>query len=356
MSKLQRSRSATSYDQLHSGPMPEHAFVINFRRLVTIDLFFNLVHELIKSTAIAAFTLVAADSPNQAGFTITFIVLVFFLYARHEALFDGFDIEDVVKLVPLLAQDDDQCEGTNPNRLLKSLSLRSRRTMFWGGWLVHATILFASILGWFSIRSWNILFELSEDAAHLGLFERFSLQVIGDGNDAGILAMQLIILDIMFALELVFEYMLWREMFLGMPSSPEGSASLVWDPRRHGVPRSYWLLGLPSMWFTTPDAMRSFKKYVVSAQLGAQESMDGIEVYPEELARYALKGDEERKELSQALKESRWVDGSSVGRAKTDDGQTLGITLCFFDRQGVDENCDVPGQPYHHPGQLQLYY
>jgi len=368
MSKFQRSRSATSVGTLHGGSMPKHAFVINFRRLVKMDQFFNLNHELIKSTAIAAFTLVAADSPRQAGFTITFIILVFILYARHEAVYDGLDVEDVKNLVPLLVQDDDHCEGGNPNRLLKSLSLHSRRSMIWGGRLVYAVIIAASFVGWFSIRCWNILFELTDDTSHLDPFERFSLQVIGDENDAGVLAMQLIILDIMFALELIFEFMLWREMFLGMPSYrpasgsqsvQEGSESFAWDPRRGGVPWSYRLLGLPSMWFTTPEAMHKFKEYVVAAQLGAQESPFGIDVYPEEIARYALLGDNEREELSRALQQSKWVDGRAVGKAddaKTHDAkQTLGITLCFFDTRGVDEDCDFLGQPYDHPGQLQYF-
>merc|ERR1712166_122143 len=139
---------------------------------------------------------------------------------------------------------------------------------------------------------------------------------------------------------------------MGRPASPSGSdyvheesESLAWDPRRDGVPWTYWLLGLPSMWFTTPNTMRSFKKYAVAAQLGAQGSMDRVDIYPEELARYALLGDDEREELSRALHESKWVDGSAFGQA---DGaaETLGITLCFFDTQGVDENCDRLGQAF----------
>jgi len=235
--------------------------------------------------------------------------------------------------------------------------------MLWGGRLVHATIVAASFLGWFSIRCWNILFELTEDTADLNPLERFSLHVIGDLDDAGILAMQLIILDIMFALEIIFEYMLWREMFSGMPSSrpasgsdsvQEESESLAWDPRRDGVPWSCWLLGLPSMWFTTPNTMQKFKQYVVAAQLGAQESVDRIDIYPEELARYALQGDDAREELSRALHESKWVDGSAIGPAD-DATQTLGITLCFFDTRGVDENCDRLGHRFDHPGQLQYF-
>jgi len=345
--------------------MTTKELVINFRRLNTVDRFFELVHELIKSTAIAALTLVAAHTPRQGAFSVLFIVLVFLLYVRHDKMYDCTDIEDVKKLMPLVCNDDHKCkrDQTNPNGLLKSLSLHHRGWYLWGWGLVLFTVGLATILGWFCLICWRGLIDVGADVAdlhHLDPHERLGFQIVGDEDDAGNLAMQLIILDIMLFIELVFEYILWREMFMVMPAAPAGST--VWDPRVHGVPRS-WLLGLPSMWITSQEALKSLKQYAVWAQLGSDKNAEDYVLSPAELARYALLGESNRCELSKTLRESKLFDarkqqfvdkhGNAINHVG--DAETLGIAVCFFECLGYHFPNEHALSVFKYPGQVQKW-
>jgi hypothetical protein len=331
--------SSTSLES--GGDMPRNAIVINFRRLVSVKLFFAILHELIKSTVFGALTLVAADSTRQGAYTCVFLILVFMVYGIHESLFDGLDIEDVKSLVPLIRSNRSKGNKDGENTLLKSISTPT--PAYWFVYLVHCTVGAASGLGWLVLwYSWHhtlvqATVEVSEPIHHW--LEVLSRTMVFDDDDAGVLAMQLLILDIMFVIELLFEYLLSRETASFMPPRPDGS---VWDPREHGVPRRFWLLGLPSMWFTSRAALDKLKDYVGQAQ---KPSAKSVGVYPQELASYALLDDKQRVELSIALKESRLFDANWPDIEQKD---KLNIDLCFFDDRGQhfrrDECCPYPGE------------
>jgi hypothetical protein len=334
--------SSTSLES--GGDMPRHAIVINFRRLVSVKLFFAILHERIKSTVFGALTLVAADSTRQGAYTCVFLILVFMVYGIHESLFDGLDIEDVKSLVPLIRSKGNKDREQNPNTLLKSISTPS--PAYWCVYLVHCAVGAASGLGWLVLwYSWHhtlveATVEVSEPVHHW--LEVLSRTMVFDDDDAGVLAMQLLILDIMFVIELLFEYVLSRETASFMPLGPNNS---VWDPRKHGVPSRFWLLGLPSMWFTSKESLDKLKDYVGQAQ---KPSADSVGIYPQELAYYALLGIKECEELSFALKESRLFNANT----NIVQGDKLGIDLCFFDDR--DQHFK-DGERCPHPGELQYF-
>jgi len=271
--------------------------------------------------------------------------------------------------MPLVCNDDHKCKPgqTCPNGLLKSLSLHRRGWYRWGGRLVLITIAASTIIGWLGLICWRGLIDVSVDMAkgiaklhNLHLHEQLALRVIGTAEDAGILAMQMIVLSIMLCLELAYEYVLWREMFMVMPTPPAGST--VWDPRVHGVP-PFWLLGLPSVWFTSQEALHNLKQYAVFAQLGSDKNAEDYDLFPAELARYALEGDSNRCELSKALGESKlfdarqqeFVDTSGEIIKHPDEAETLGIKVCFFESQGYHFPDGHTTSIFTYPGQVQIW-
>jgi hypothetical protein len=291
--KLGRSSSSRS-----SLEFPEQGFVINFRRLIWMTQLMNLLHELIKSTAIAALTLVAGASGKQMVCSCIFIVLVFITYARHEMMHDSMDINDVKNLVPLMADDEKLKPKSSTLKLLRSLSLHSRWTVHYIGLAVFFLLGGASVLGWLCH---SVVSEIGEDMS-LNPFQSWSQRLVGTHDDAGNMAMQLIILDIMTLLEFIFECIQWRETTSVL--SPEQGKT------------GWWPVGRPSLWFTSEGALRSLRANVVKAQMGVdrKDESNKMEIYPHELACYALLGEDERLLMAETLKD-------------------LGTTLVFYDNK-----------------------
>jgi len=261
--------------------LPQKAFVVNFRRLVEVQKILAILHEFIRSTAIATLTLVAAANWSELAFSIFFVALALALFAVHEMRYDGMDIEDYKSLVDLLEDDDGQCRGReihNPNRLLKGLTLcngRSRRRMAF----ITSFVGFAlcSLL-WLNIFwSWA---EPPKDGMWLGVF---------DEEDMAMQAALTLVGTAMVAFHLSFECIYWRETQCVMPLDADGESAL--DPRAEGsgVPIQYRWFGLPSMWFTSQlasDDLRLWITYCCWEKCNVK-----AKIYPEEMALLALNPD-----------------------------------------------------------------
>lgn len=294
--------------------MPPRAFVINFRRLIWVTELLNLVHELIKSTAIAALTLLAAASRGQMLCSFVFIGLVFITYARHEMVHDSMDIQDVNSLVPLMDEDDFPGSKAGSEKLLRSVSLYSRQSLHFIGRTVYFVLIVVSIFGWLCQHAGSSALA-TPTGTSLDSLQSLSLALLNTDEDFSHMAMQLFILNVMIALEVIFEYILWRETAHVYAEDPRPSVA--------ERPQS-WCLGLPSLWFTSHDGLQELKSKVVEAQMRTNVDPNEMEIYPHELARYALQGDDERLDMSKTLEDLR-------------------ITLVFYDnkRQTLQDVVDA---------------
>jgi len=121
----------------------------------------EILHELIKSTAIAGLTLVGAFNQWELGYSMMFVSNILLLFVLNKRRMRTMDSDQYRSLADLL-EDDDPDERTtgeaqwkNPNRYLKALLLKrgdrwglSRRTYAVLLWIV-LTILCISYWVWF---------------------------------------------------------------------------------------------------------------------------------------------------------------------------------------------------------------
>lgn len=331
-------------DASSSDNTPLSAFVINVRRVVHVHQILSLLHEMIKSTAIAAITLVSVGTRKQMQNTMVFIFFVMTLSSMHESDWDRLEIEDLRTLLPLLIDDEDPSyTGDNPNRLLKVISISTSplTRYMWHVW--HLVLGAAAVIGWLALEYyWNVV-SLEQDSGRNNRNNFITEYLVGilvaEEEDATSGGMQLMVLSLMYLLELQFAYIHWRETAAVMPTSSEG----VWDPRRHGVPLKYWLFGLPSMWFTCDDTFKKLKLYIDMANPFGRNARTRI--FPQEFAYWALSGDAERQELQKALWEAKLFDGCTQRIVAGEDGhsQPLHIDLCFFDNKRQRASFSYPG-------------
>mmetsp|Transcript_5506 Transcript_5506/g.8559 ORF Transcript_5506/g.8559 Transcript_5506/m.8559 type:complete len:568 (-) Transcript_5506:164-1867(-) len=323
---------------------PQCAFVINVRRLIEVQEFLALLHELLKSTAIAALTLVAAASTFQFFSTLVFITIVLIVYSMHEADWDRMDVEDLRMLVHLISDDcDPVLQISNPNRIFKALSNASNPFWKWISRLTRLGFLFLSIVGWLSLEAYWTSGDMEEDSEGRRLRDGFDALLIDSHiasvEDAETLGMQLIVGSMMLLLQALFKYLLLRETNATMPLTSFGE---TWDPRRNGTPLSYWFGGMPSMWFTRKEVMQKLKHYIDMANPGKKNG----NFHPQELAYYALSGDEERCELQTALGEAKLFDAYTQSLVLEGDNlpQPLEIDLVFFDSKRQHKSFPYSGQ------------
>merc|ERR1712151_1174971 len=100
---------------------------------------------------------------------------------------------------------------------------------------------------------------------------------------------------------------------------------------------------MPSMWFTSEEALQKLKSYI---EMASPKSKRVSKIYPQELACYALSGDEERAELQRALNHCRLFDGCRQSIIIDDESQspkTLALDLCFFDDRLQHNSFPYPG-------------
>lgn len=262
------SKEATGKDWfLHRG------FVVNFRRLMELQKVFAIIHELIKSTAIAALTLVLASDVWQLGYSVMFVVILFMIYGFHAAHYDTMDIGDYCNLVELLEDDNGVCGGRNvdnPNRLLKALSLartgRRRRA-----------VLIIVLFGLLCSGMWTmVVYSWSMELQDSGIW-----QIGGE-----FYATLLLVGTLMFIFHFIFEWLYWRETQCVMPYWNR-ARKVPWDPVIHGTPHRFRWFGLPSMWFTSSDAYADLSLWIHHAK-GHPCGRKVNKVFPEEMALFSL--------------------------------------------------------------------
>mmetsp|Transcript_20021 Transcript_20021/g.43540 ORF Transcript_20021/g.43540 Transcript_20021/m.43540 type:complete len:498 (-) Transcript_20021:111-1604(-) len=277
----------------HGRPLDlSKAFVINFRRLLELQKIFAILHELIRSTAIAALTLVAAGDGWQMGYSIMFVIILFGLYGFHAARYDTMDTTDFLHIAAIL--DDDDCFGAsgcikNPNRLLKAVALsrRGRRKRASLTILIFAAICLT--MWYLCLGSWAGSFSGTTSAA-FGEDEFYpTLLLVG---------------TLMLGFCVIFDWFYWRETQCIMSavgaagSSTAAGTPAPFDPQKHGIPRSHRLLGLPAMWFTSKEAYDDLRLWISMSQqyhsrqawrpsTSSRQSL-GSKIFPEELAIFAL--------------------------------------------------------------------
>lgn len=191
--------------------------------------------------------------------------------------------------------------------------------------------------------AWMILtFHWGAWVDHTDSMQEWAKPFVDDEEDGNVLGMQVVVGTIMFLLHLTFEFANYYEMCSVMPRTANHG---VWDPREHGIPLKYKLFGLPSMWFTSNEALHDLKHWIDMANPVSKT----CEIYPQEIAFYAMKGHDEREHIHAALKEAKLFDGrrrrfvsdDSSGARK---GKALDIELCFFDTKLRRIGCKYPGE------------
>jgi len=276
--------------------------------------------------------------------TLVFICSVFVLYIMHETDWDRLDVEDIQMLYPLVVDDVDPLrpDVENPNRIFKAVTVTTSRTGYCLSIFFHVVCLLLAAFAWLILEEyWRFASEgtVNDD------FRKSTVDmVVKNEEDAMAMAMQLTVGCLMYILQTIFEYMHWRETAAVMPSTKEGG---IWDPRRHGIPSKFWLLGMPSMWFTSEHAYKRCKRYIAMVNLGTEHV---FRIYPQELAYYSLTGDDCRNELTQALSEAKKFDPykQSFILDGSGDIESLDIDLCFYDSK-------LKHSKFPHPGEFQYF-
>jgi hypothetical protein len=243
------------------------------------------------------------------------------------------DIEDYKSLIDLFEDDDGVCHGkqvTNPNRLLKGLTLSHRKSRRGKAYLIIFFAIGVCLMVWAGIfYCWAVP---PEDGMWLGIFT---------DEDREVQATLLLVGTAMVGFHITFEWLYWRETQCVMPLSADGKTPV--DPRMEGtgVPRQYRWFGLPSMWFTSQQAYDDLRLWIMHCR---QESDDVLpKIYPEEMALLALDPDGApylRKTLGSAklFSSSTWdfmVRDAQTGKprpvSKGEQPEELGVDFVLFD-------------------------
>lgn len=343
MHSISRERGTTNFSISSSPPMrvsaPKRAFVINTRRLIDAQETLVLFHELLSSTAIAALTLVNAGTVRQLASTCWFLSYTTPIFILHLSQWDMLDISDIATLMPLLSDDDEDLHGkvvANPNRLLKAVSFSSSL-------LGHYFRFFFNII-WFLVLAFMLLI-CSRDLKLTKFEEGDSIDEIlnvfvATEEDMEVLNMQVFVGFLMFMVHCFFEFYYYHDTCSVMPRTVSNG---IWDPRTDGLPWRFRVLGLPSMWFTSQDALEDLKHWIDLAVPTSRV----VSIYPQEIAYYTLAGSEERVAVQSALKNSKLFDGRQrefVDRGELGGTETLNVELCFFDEALQNKLCPFPGE------------
>jgi len=265
------------------------------------------------------------------------------------------DIEDTVKLVPLLADDDvdDPLMDfvRNPNRLLKALRVTRSRGWKWAWRCMHLGYIIVVGFGWAVCGTWwtSSGFTTGQE----NFIDKLRNLFIDSSEDGEALATQLFVGSFMFMLHCAFEIIYAGETNCVMPKTTQGE---ILDPRKDTMPLYYRWFGLPSMWFTSEEAYRDLKLWIDKAHPVKNPRKSVRRFYPEEVALYALHGEEERQIVGEALKNAKLFDGISrkfLNRSNTSQSEIdpelyqpvcLNIELVVFDHKLQNKLCPMPGE------------
>jgi len=308
---------------------------------------FAVLHELIRSTAIAALTLVAAGNKYELGYSVMFVAILFALYGFHAAHYDKMAVNDFGRIANILEDDDGACNGRtikNPNRLLKALALtrRGRR---------RRAIVTISSFALLCAFLWSVVVSMWAEGIDIYSWP-------DELKDEGFYPTLLLIGTLMLGFIVAFDWIYWRETQCVMPLF-DAAQGVPFDPQRHGTPRKYSWFGLPSMWFTSKEAYDDLRLWITRAQrLDAsgkrrRQSVDSAglvsKLNPEEMAIFALDaagGCQLHNALLHAKLYSvqarqflaREESGASGLRpiAKGEEPEELNLRLIFFDSQSKE--------------------
>jgi len=340
-----------------SDKVLQKAFVVNFRRLLDVHQVFTMLHELIKSTAIAALTLVLAQDIWQLGYSIIFVGILLTLYVFHWSHYDTMNIDDYKKKADLIEDDNGECNGrtiSNPNRLLKALALsprrRRRRTVLTlVGFGISCVLLWALVfVQWMGVVFEGIMNDFMRDELYVTL---------------------LLVGTLMLTFIVLFEWLYWRETscvmpWMAAPGARPGDPGEPFDAKRHAVPSSYRWFGLPSLWFTSVEGWDQLLTWINNSQnLGDHGA--GSKPFPIEMAVFALDaagGCHLRNTLLRAkLYNARTKDfmtrkeGTKSWRnvRKGEDPKELELDLVFFDNQSAEY---LQPEEAYEQGQVHMLY
>ncbi|CAK0816691.1 unnamed protein product [Prorocentrum cordatum] len=268
----------------------EKAFVVNFRRLMIILKVCEIIHELIKSTGIAALTLVGAFNLWELSYSILFVAILMFLFVFNIRRMHTMDGDKYKRLADLL-EDDDPDPNTNggqwrnPNRYLKALMLQRRGRCLRRLGRRRRAFLGTSLVALLCGAAWGLLvWEWATDDA-------FEDERWGGEESMRFYSALLLIGTLMFLFYVAFEAMYWRETQSVMPMKWDGAKWVPWDVKYDGVPPQFRWFGLPSMWFSSQKAksdliLWSSLATTTHEQRSAGRTVDKL--YPEELAVLSL--------------------------------------------------------------------
>ncbi|CAK0816689.1 unnamed protein product [Prorocentrum cordatum] len=336
----------------------EKAFVVNFRRLMIILKVCEIIHELIKSTGIAALTLVGAFNLWELSYSILFVAILMFLFVFNIRRMHTMDGDKYKRLADLL-EDDDPDPNTNggqwrnPNRYLKALMLQRRGRCLRRLGRRRRAFLGTSLVALLCGAAWGLLvWEWATDDA-------FEDERWGGEESMRFYSALLLIGTLMFLFYVAFEAMYWRETQSVMPMKWDGAKWVPWDVKYDGVPPQFRWFGLPSMWFSSQKAksdliLWSSLATTTHEQRSAGRTVDKL--YPEELAVLSLdsrvigqlRGALKNAKLFQCESKcgggrfltrrdrSDLVSGELSEPRKVDRGEVpeeLGVQLIFYDAQ-----------------------
>lgn len=320
-------RSRTNF--IRDQPVPKRAFVVNLRRLMSSLEVLEILHEFVKNTAIAAFTLVAASTMTQLRNTTMFLLGVFFLYTEHEKCHDYLDIRDFKILVRHYPGEP---TADNPNQVLKALETRTR----WGGPLVkillHFVVLCMLAFTWYNSTAWYDAQCNDDDCENVDM-QRI---VVTEEDDLEFASMQVIVLSVMYIFCCLFNAIHFYEMGWYMPTRKDGK---VWDVRTRGSPKRFMLFGYPSMWFSNKQAKDDMREWVDALRPNTKV----YQIFPEELGMLAIDEDEDMRKLVIAnLKHARYYDSKNSKTGRCED-RALDIDLCYFTDDYHSKEMKYPG-------------
>lgn len=313
--------------------MPEKGFIVNIDRLMSMQEIFNLLHEFAKSTAIAALTLVAGGSAIQVKNTVVFLLFMFLLFDDHERKFDRFDTSDLQILTDFYPAEPNT---ENPNQVLKALTVSASLPKRVWAWILNISTVFVLFVIWHAL--WNVYnMRWTETVPNVVVnsgISRFVLEPEEDSydEDMAVMSMQAFVFTIMYICCSLFDMLTAYETKMNMPVRKDGE---TWDVRRHGKP-TWFVLGLPSMWFTSASARADLVHWVNG--LHPFQKVD--KVFPEELAILAFHGGDTMAErIARTLKNAMYWDSL---RQDTD-GTHLGINFRFFSDKIHQPDMPFPG-------------
>jgi len=226
-------RTSGNYRSL-STLVPEKGFIVNMSRLISMQEIFRLLHEFVKSTAIAALTLVAGGSETQVRNTVAFLVFMFLLFDDHERKYDRFDISDLSLLTDFYPAEP---TSENPNQVLKALSVATSLPKRVWGWILNISTASALFVLW---QTLSFFYQVQSADNAQDLLENLGLSgfILDDAkesfeNDFEVMSMQAIVFSIMYFCCSVFDLLTWYELRLSTPEREMGQHGMSASMANH---------------------------------------------------------------------------------------------------------------------------